>query len=104
MDNWKDLLKAIGEGGETPEEVERRLLEAASRGEGKFTVDDASGKHTDLREKDALKKQFIPFANEYKRILNMIRVGVVPEEWDELGTALKSIESVIDKYYMEYNR
>tara|TARA_R100000234_G_scaffold105881_1_gene76304 strand:- start:352 stop:570 length:219 start_codon:yes stop_codon:yes gene_type:complete len=56
-----------------------------------------------LRQKEALKKQFMPFLNEYKRILNMIRVGVVPEEWDELGTALESIEPVINKYFLDYN-
>ena len=100
MSNWKDLLKAIGEGGETPEEIERRLMDNP---DAEFTLDDASGEHSDLRAKEALKKQFMPFANEYKRILNMIRVGVVPEEWDELGTALKSIESVINKYYLDYN-
>jgi hypothetical protein len=101
MNEWKDLLKAIGEGGETPEEVERRLIES-----GHFSLDDSfiTGEHSDLRAKEALKKQFMPFANEYKRVLNLIRVGVVPEEWDELGTALKSIESVINKYYMEYSR
>ena len=99
MNEWKDLLKAISEGGETPEEVERRLLES-----GNLSLDDASGEHSDLRTKEVLKEQFMPFANEYKRVLNLIRVGVVPEEWDELGTALKSIESVINKYYMEYSR